>query len=208
MEKTELVIIRHGETEWNTQHRMQGHSNSNLTKLGNLQIKALGDWMKKTTFSHVYSSDSPRARETAEAITVHSGHFLNIDKRLRERNLGIFEGLTSEEAMQKHPEIYRLFKTAGAEYVIENGESIHQLLERAFQFIEEIRINHPFQRVLLITHAGVVRVLIKNILGISLESSTLFKIKNTGLFRLVWEDKWVVSQLGEVSHLENLNGIF
>ena len=205
MEKTELVIIRHGETEWNTQQRMQGHSNSNLTKLGILQIKALGEWMKNTPFSHIYSSDTLRSRLTAESITKFSGHVLKLDERLREKNLGVFEGLTSEEAMKKHPEIFRLFKTAGAKYVIKNGESTHQLLDRAFGFIEEVRLSHPLQRVLLVTHGGVVRVLIKHILGLSLDSLTRFKIKNTGMFRLIWEDKWMVSQLGVVSHLDHLN---
>jgi len=205
MKKTELVMIRHGETEWNTQHRMQGHSNSNLTKLGLAQIKALGEWMKRTPFSHIYSSDSLRARLTAESITKYSEHVLRIDKRLREKNLGVFEGLTSEEAMERFPEIYHLFKTAGSEYVIENGESTHQLLERSFKFIEEIRLNHPFERVILVTHGGVLRVLIKHILGLSLDSSTRFKIKNTGIFRLIWEDKWMVSQLGQVPHLENID---
>jgi len=202
MKETELILIRHGETVWNSQQRMQGHSNSDLSEEGRAQIESLGQWMKNVSFDHIYSSDSLRARQTAEAITKYSGHTLKIDQRLREKNLGVFEGLTTEEAKERHPEIFRLFKTAGSNYVIDEGESTQQLLDRALEFIEEIRLMQPDQRVVLVTHGGVVRVLIKHTLGLSVGSPTRFLIKNTGLFRLVWNEKWLVAQMGGVSHLK------
>ena len=202
MKKTEIILIRHGETEWNSQQRMQGHSNSDLSSVGQAQIQALGEWMKNVPFDHIYSSDSLRAKQTAEAITQFSGHKLKIDLRLREKNLGVFEGLTSEEARERHPEVFRLFKTAGSKYVIDEGESTQQLQDRALEIVNEIRIKHPEERVLLVTHGGFIRVVMKHSLGLSLETPTRFLIRNTGVFRLVWEDKWLVSQMGGVSHLE------
>ena len=202
MKETEIILIRHGETEWNSQQRMQGHSNSDLSSVGQAQIQALGQWMKNVPFDHIYSSDSLRAKQTAEAITQFSGHKLKIDLRLREKNLGVFEGLTSEEARERHPEVFRLFKTAGSKYVIDEGESTQQLQDRALEIVDEIRIKHPEERVLLVTHGGFIRVVMKHSLGLSLETPTRFLIRNTGVFRLVWEDKWIVSQMGGVSHLE------
>ena len=202
MKETEIILIRHGETEWNSQQRMQGHSNSDLSSLGQAQIQALGQWMKNVPFDHIYSSDSLRAKQTAEAITQFSGHELQFDQRLREKNLGVFEGLTSEEARERHPEVFRLFKTAGSKYVIDEGESTQQLQDRALEIVNEIRIKHPEERVLLVTHGGFIRVVMKHSLGLSLETPTRFLIRNTGVFRLVWEDKWLVSQMGGVSHLE------
>ena len=202
MKETEIILIRHGETEWNSQKRMQGHSNSDLSLVGQAQIQALGQWMKNVPFDHIYSSDSLRAKQTAEAITQFSGHELKIDLRLREKNLGVFEGLTSEEARERHPEVFRLFKTAGSKYVIDEGESTQQLQDRALEIVDEIRIKHPEERVLLVTHGGFIRVVMKHSLGLSLETPTRFLIRNTGVFRLVWEDKWLVSQMGGVSHLE------
>ena len=202
MKETEIILIRHGETEWNSQQRMQGHSNSDLSSLGQAQIQALGQWMKNVPFDHIYSSDSLRAKQTAEAITQFSGHELKIDLRLREKNLGVFEGLTSEEARERHPEVFRLFKTAGSKYVIDEGESTQQLQDRSLEIVNEIRIKHPEERVLLVTHGGFIRVVMKHSLGLSLETPTRFLIRNTGVFRLVWEDKWIVSQMGGVSHLE------
>lgn len=202
MKETEIILIRHGETEWNSQQRMQGHSNSDLSSVGQAQIQALGQWMKNVPFDHIYSSDSLRAKQTAEAITQFSGHELKIDLRLREKNLGVFEGLTSEEARERHPEVFRLFKTAGSKYVIDEGESTQQLQDRALEIVNEIRIKHPEEHVLLVTHGGFIRVVMKHSLGLSLETPTRFLIRNTGVFRLVWEDKWIVSQMGGVSHLE------
>ena len=202
MKETEIILIRHGETEWNSQQRMQGHSNSDLSEVGRGQIQALGELMKNVSFDHIYSSDSLRARQTAEAITQYSGHALQFDQRIREKNLGVFEGLTSTEAKERHPEIYRLFKTAGANYVIDEGESTQQLLERALEFIEEIRLRHPQERVVMVTHGGVVRVLMKHALGLSIDAPTRFIIKNTGIFGLIWNENWLVTQMGGVSHLE------
>lgn len=202
MKETQIILIRHGETEWNSQQRMQGHSNSDLSSVGQAQIQALGEWMKNVPFDHIYSSDSLRAKQTAEAITQFSEHELKIDLRLREKNLGVFEGLTSEEARERHPEVFRLFKTAGSKYVIDEGESTQQLQDRALEIVNEIRIKHPEERVLLVTHGGFIRVVMKHSLGLSLETPTRFLIRNTGVFRLEWEDKWFVSQMGGVSHLE------
>ena len=202
MKETEIILIRHGETEWNSQKRMQGHSNSDLSSVGQAQIQALGQWMKNVPFDLIYSSDSLRAKQTAEAITQFSGHELQFDQRLREKNLGVFEGLTSEEARERHPEVFRLFKTAGSKYVIDEGESTQQLQDRALEIVNEIRIKHPEERVLLVTHGGFIRVVMKHSLGLSLETPTRFLIRNNGVFRLVWEDKWLVSQMGGVSHLE------
>ena len=202
MKETEIILIRHGETEWNSQKRMQGHSNSDLSEVGRGQIQALGELMKNVSFDHIYSSDSLRTSQTAEAITQYSGHTLQFDQRIREKNLGVFEGLTSTEAKERHPEIYRLFKTAGPNYVIDEGESTQQLLERALEFIEEIRLRHPQERVVMVTHGGVVRVLMKYALGLSIDSPTRFIIKNTGIFGLIWNENWLVTQMGGVSHLE------
>ena len=202
MKETEIILIRHGETEWNSQKRMQGHSNSDLSEVGRGQIQALGELMKNVSFDHIYSSDSLRTRQTAEAITQYSGHTLQFDQRIREKNLGVFEGLTSTEAKERHPEIYRLFKTAGANYVIDEGESTQQLLERALEFIEEIRLRHPQERVVMVTHGGVVRVLMKYALGLSIDAPTRFIIKNTGIFGLIWNENWLVTQMGGVYHLE------
>ena len=205
MNDTVLILIRHGETLWNTQLRMQGSLDSDLTPKGESQIKALGEWMKEVPFDYLYCSDTARAHKTAEAISTFTGHNLNLDKRLREKNLGVFEGLTSEEARERYPETFQQFKTAGASYVIDQGESTQQLLKRALDAIEEIRDRHPQKIAVVVTHGGVVRVLMKHVLGIPLDAPTQFLIGNTGIFRLVWREKWIVAEMGAVPHLQKVS---
>jgi len=207
MNNNVLILIRHGETLWNTQLRMQGSLDSDLTSKGESQINALGEWMKDVSFDYLYCSDTMRARKTAEAISKFSGHKLNLDKRLREKNLGIFEGLTSEEARERYPETFKNFKTAGVNFEIDQGESTQQLLDRSQQAIEEIRHRHPNKVVVVVTHGGVIRVLMKYVLGVPLEAPTQFLISNTGIFRLVWKDKWIVAEMGAVPHLEKINNV-
>ena len=204
MNDTILILIRHGETLWNTQLRMQGSLDSDLTPKGESQIMALGEWMKEFPFDYLYCSDTARAHKTAKAISKFTGHNLNLDKRLREKNLGVFEGLTSEEARERYPETFQKFKTAGASYVIDQGESTQQLLERSLDAIEEIRDRHPQKVAVVVTHGGVVRVLMKHVLGVPLDAPTQFMINNTGIFRLVWREKWIVSEMGGVPHLEKV----
>ena len=205
MNDTVLILIRHGETLWNTQLRMQGSLDSDLTPKGESQIKAVGEWMKEVPFDYLYSSDTARAHKTADAIRKFTGHNLNLDKRLREKNLGVFEGLTSEEARERYPETFQQFKNAGINYIIDQGESTQQLLERALDAIEEIRDRHLHKVAVVVTHGGVVRVLMKHVLGIPLDAPTQFLIGNTGIFRLVWREKWMVAEMGAVPHLEKLN---
>ena len=204
MNDTVLILIRHGETLWNTQLRMQGSLDSDLTRRGESQIKALGEWMKEVPFDYLYSSDTARAHKTAEAISKFTGHNLNLDKRLREKNLGVFEGLTSEEARERYPETFKQFKTAGASYIIDQGESTQQLLERSLDAIEEIKDRHPQKVAVVVTHGGVVRVLMKHVLGIPLDAPTQFLIGNTETFRLVWRDKWIVAEMGAKPHLKKV----
>lgn len=205
MKQTEITLVRHAETEWNTQRRFQGHKDSELTELGWKQVSALGKSFRYESFDRLYSSDLPRSRKTAEAIAAHHQHSILFDERLREKNLGIFEGLDVPEIRERFGEAYAAFKSEGPGYQIEEGESTFQLQQRALAFVEDVQARHAGESIVLVTHGGVVRVLLKHILGISLDTPTRFRIQNTSIHRLVLEKEyWMVSTLGEVSHL---NGV-
>ena len=92
---TELILVRHGETEWNREHRMQGHRDSPLSETGWAQARRLGGRLKDETFGALYSSDLGRARNTAQSVADATGHEIIVDARLRERHFGVFEGLTT-----------------------------------------------------------------------------------------------------------------
>ncbi len=101
---TTLLVVRHGETQWNLEGRWQGHLDSDLTELGQRQARALAKHPAMETVDRVYSSDLGRALATAHEIAVRRGLGIHREPRLRERHLGIFQGLTRAEMTERFPE--------------------------------------------------------------------------------------------------------
>src|SRR5688572_10047107 len=98
---TEIILVRHGETAWNAEGRIQGHLNTPLNEVGVTQAAALGTRFKSEPIEAIYSSDLDRANRTAGPIGAHDGRRIELDARLRERHLGVLQGLTREEAMEQ-----------------------------------------------------------------------------------------------------------
>ena len=104
MDRTRLIVVRHGQTIWNTEGKFQGHLDSQLTPDGISQARGLARRLQNLRFSALYSSDLGRATETVRIIAAATGHGVVLDARLRERNLGVFQGLRSEEIKAAYPE--------------------------------------------------------------------------------------------------------
>src|ERR1044071_2137793 len=130
MVRTQVIIVRHGETEWNLKLIRQGHLDSPLTPRGVAQAKALAERLLSERFSKLYSSDLGRAVQTAQTIADLTGHEIITDPRLRERHLGIFQGLSGDEIRASFPHEYHLHRTLGPTYVIPGGESVEQQVAR------------------------------------------------------------------------------
>jgi probable phosphoglycerate mutase len=205
---TELLIIRHGETEANLQGRWQGHGDSPLTECGLAQAKAIGKRLTTHRFSSLYSSDLGRARNTAKIIAKHTGHKIVLDKRLREKDVGIFQGLTVEEAERLYPDEWRLYKNFASDYAIPNGESSQQRLERAISCLEDIGSRHPSESIVVVTHGGVLNDLLRHTLGIPPDSPRRFKIPNASLnIFLFTHQGWILSTWGDINHLNHLGTV-
>src|SRR5439155_26438920 len=113
MQRTQFIVVRHGETEWNIRGIRQGNLDSRLTEKGMAQAKALAQRLAREKFSALYSSDLGRAVQTAEMIAAVTGQEIVTDARLRERNRGVFQGLNGDEIKEKFPEEYRLHRSPG-----------------------------------------------------------------------------------------------
>src|ERR1700730_9268316 len=124
MERAQVIIVRHGQTEWNLKGVRQGHLDSPLTDRGVAQAKALGERLAREKFTALYSSDLGRAVQTAQMIAAVTGHVIITDERLRERHLGIFQGLSGDEIRERFPEEHRLHRTVGPIYVIPGREVV------------------------------------------------------------------------------------
>jgi 2,3-bisphosphoglycerate-dependent phosphoglycerate mutase len=204
MEPTEVIVVRHGETTWNLEGRRQGHLDSPLTPKGIAQAEALAQRLKGEHFGALYSSDLGRACQTAEIIASATGHGIAVDGRLRERNLGIFQGLRSDEIQKFYPEEYRLHRTSGPDFVIPGGESARQQVERNIRCLEELTQQHPGQRIAVVTHGGVLSGLFRHTFSIPLDAPRRFEFLNCSINVFTYEQNlWMLQTWGDVSHLNS-----
>jgi 2,3-bisphosphoglycerate-dependent phosphoglycerate mutase len=203
MIRTQIIIVRHGQTLWNIRKIRQGHLDSELTDKGVTQARALGQRLARESFTALYSSDLGRALHTARMIAAVTGHEIVTDERLRERHLGVFQGLSGDEIKDKHPEEYRLHRTLGPEYVIPGGESVRQQVARNVDCLDEIALKHPGEKVVVVTHGGVVSGLFRHALNIPLDAPRRFEFVNAGLNVFAYEEGyWILRTWGDVSHLD------
>jgi len=202
MQRTQLIIVRHGETEWNIKSIRQGNLDSRLTEKGMAQAKALAQRLTREHFTALYSSDLGRAVQTAEEVASVTGHEIITDPRLRERHLGIFQGLSGEEIKQKHPEEYKLHRSLGPDYVIPGGESVKQQVARNIAYLNEIGSKHLGETIVVVTHGGVISGLFRHTFSIPFNAPRRFEFTNAGLNIFAYEEgNWFLLTWGDVSHL-------
>ena len=202
---TEFIVVRHGETIWNTQKRLQGHQDSPLTPLGLQQADAVAERLTTEKFDALYSSDLPRAIRTAETIAKRIAHTILPDPRLRERNYGLFEGLTTVEIAERFPKDYQRFLARERDYQIPSGESLADKYRRVIACIEDLASRHPEQRVIIVTHGGVLSDLLRWALDIPMDRPLHFKLYNASLNTFFSEDgRWLLGTWGEIGHLRHI----
>ena len=199
---TRLLFIRHAQTEWNIQRRFQGHGDSPVTEEGQEQLQRLKSRLAGLEFDVVYSSDLRRTMETSKML---SGKQRVEEPRLRERGVGILEGLNLEQIMAEHAEAFRAFRSGDKDHQIEGGESLQIALNRAWTFLEEMPEKHPGAELAAVSHAGLIRLICKQILGLALDAPNFFQIPNTSLTQLVFSPKdrsWSLECLADTTHLQ------
>ncbi|MDX6402179.1 MAG: glucosyl-3-phosphoglycerate phosphatase [Gaiellaceae bacterium] len=154
---TTLLLVRHGETDWNREGRWQGMSDTSLNELGRDQARALASSLDGTVDA-VYSSDLTRARETAEILAGKLGLEVRLDPRLRERGFGSWEGLTTPEIEERFAETHRLWR-AGESSGAEDAEPFEAFSERIEAFLGDVVEQHPGEEVLVVSHGGSIRAI-------------------------------------------------
>ena len=162
---THVIIIRHGQSQGNAEGRFGGHTDTPLSPRGRKQAKATARALAAEKFSAIYSSDLPRAIETASPLARLTGVPLETTDALRERSVGVMEGLTFEEAAEQHPEQYQALLRRDFEHVLLGGESYRQTLDRASRQLDEAIEQHKGGRIALFAHTGTICILILHLLG-------------------------------------------
>ena len=202
MAVTRILAVRHGETEWNTQGRLQGHLDSPLTERGRDQARAIAERLSQESFQIVYSSDLDRARLTAACIADRHGHQVIVDDRLRERHYGIFQGLRSREIAEQHSDAYLAYLEGGPDYAIPGGESGRQRFLRHIGCMDELVARHRGQTLLVVVHGGVLDSLYRAATGLGLEGPREDPIPNGGINVFSHDEGvWRIEVWADVAHL-------
>ncbi len=210
---TTILLIRHGETAWNAERRLQGHLDIALNAEGERQAAALGAALAGEHIDLIISSDLARARQTAEAVQrargVSDAGLVQLDSQLRERCYGGFEGLLYSEIAARFPLEFAAWQARNVDAVLppgkNQGETFRSFFERATRAILGHAARHPGQTLALVAHGGVLECAYRAALGLPLETPRDFKVHNASINRFVVEEgKLKLVSWGEIDHLRQV----
>ncbi|MBV7486344.1 histidine phosphatase family protein [Bordetella sp. BOR01] len=203
---TEIWFIRHGETAWNFDRRLQGWQDTALNDTGRAQAARLAarvrDEAATRPFSALYSSDLQRAHHTAAPISEQLGLRVRIEPGIRERGFGVLEGLAWDRIDELAPEAAAAWKSRDPLRPIEGGESLGQFHARVVATIEDLAERHAGERVLAVTHGGVLDIIWRHASGVGLELPRQAALLNASINRVAAERRqWQVLGWGDVEHI-------
>ncbi|OZI71016.1 histidine phosphatase family protein [Bordetella genomosp. 12] len=201
---TEIWFIRHGETDWNRQRRLQGWQDTPLNASGQAQARALAERLagEALTFDALYSSDLQRAMATAEPVSQALGLRVRPEPGIRERGFGVLEGLDLDRIEELVPEAAAAWKSRDPERIVEGGETLGQFNARVVAAVEDIAQRHEGQRLLAFTHGGVLDILWRRASGVALNAPRQATLFNVSINRIgVQGRQWQLLDWGDIKHV-------
>jgi probable phosphoglycerate mutase len=202
---TELLVIRHGETDWNRAQRFQGQIDVPLNALGHEQARRLGERLAAERVDALYCSDLQRARETAAPLLAIWALPGQQRRALREQSFGVFEGLEPGEIRARHPTLWEHWLMQRADYALPEGESTRQFHGRVLSEVQALAASARGGRIALVTHGGVLDMLWRQIHGLPLDGHRACAIPNAGINRLRWDgERLRVEAWADAAHLDGL----
>jgi len=206
---THILLIRHGQSEGNAEGRFGGHSATPISSKGQQQALATAKALAGESLAAIYSSDLLRAVETAQPHANLTRLEVQPTEAFRERSVGVMEGLTFEDAAEKHPEQYAALLRRDFDHVLTGGESYRQLLDRAWQKLDEIIAEYSGAKIAIFSHTGTICILALHLMG-ALDAPELKPVwvasSNCGISRFdLREDGFLrVVALNDTCHLVNI----
>ena len=206
---TQLLLIRHGQSQGNAQGRFGGHTATPLSQRGVEQARATASALAAESITAIYSSDLARATQTADPLSQLTHLETNTCHAFRERSVGVMEGLTFEEAAEQHPDQYAALLRRDFEHVLSGGESYRQLLDRARHKLDQIISKHKGGNIVVFSHTGTICILALHLMG-ALDSRELKPVwlssSNCGINRFeLREDGFVrIRALNDTRHLTGI----
>lgn len=206
-EPTRLFVLRHGQTAWNAQSRIQGHLDMPLNAVGRWQAARLAQALQGEALAAVYSSDLVRAHATAEPLARLMQLPVHTVADLRERAFGHFEGQTFQDIEARWPEDAARWRRRDPDFGPGGGESLRAFYERSVQASLRLAERHAGQAIALVAHGGVLDCLYRAALGLDLQAPRSWPIANASINRLLWTPQGL-SMVGwhDAAHLDGAPG--
>lgn len=201
--KTTLLLIRHGETEWNTLGKFQGCTDINLSEEGIKQAELLKDRLKGD-FDFIYTSPLSRALETANILVADTNKKVSIANEIREINFGEWEGLTLREISERYPEIFKAWRSDKKESNICGGDSsINNAANRAVKCILDIVSKHKGEKIVIVAHGGIIKAGLIGLFDWDMTMYHKIALGNTCINTITFNDdlKPVLAGLNDTNHL-------
>ena len=186
---TRILAIRHGQTAWNADSRIQGRTDIELDTKGLWQAERLATALSDESLQAIYSSDLQRARQTAAPVAEHHRLELRIDTGLRERGFGDFEGMSFTQIEQRWPEAAARWRRRDPDFGPGGGEVLRAFRERVVEALERLARAHRGQCIALVTHGGVLDVLYREATRLALDAPRSWELGNAALNRLLHSDQ-------------------
>lgn len=216
MQATRIFAIRHGETPWNVDTRIQGHINIDLNETGRWQAERVGHALAEEPIHAIYSSDLKRAFDTAHAIanaparlaarTPTPAH-ITPHLQLRERHFGHLQGKTWQEIETEHAQECKLWRDRDPHWAPSGGESLTVLRERISQCVNELASQHLGEQIVLVSHGGVMDALYRLATHQSVQAPRTWHLGNAAINRLLWTPQGLsLVGWGDVSHFDGALG--
>jgi len=205
MDTTRILAIRHGETAWNADTRLQGHTDIPLNERGLWQAERTAQALAAQEPLHaIYSSDLQRALVTAQTLARHTQAPLTILPGLRERGFGKFEGKTFTEIEALWPDEAQLWRDRLPHWAPEGGESLEKVHQRVLAVLHELAARHVGQHIAVVAHGGVMDNFYRAATGQNLTSPRTWTLSNAAINRLLWTPEGLtLVGWGDTSHLED-----
>jgi len=207
MEPTRILAIRHGETAWNVDTRLQGHLDIPLNDVGTKQAQHLAQALvQRDVIDAIYASDLSRAHATALAIAQRVGQTVTTHAGLRERHFGQFQGRTFVEIEAELPDHAWHWRKRTPDWTPpEGGESLIALRDRIVSTVDELAVRHPGQQIVMVAHGGVLDILYRAAARLDLQAPRTWALTNTAVNRLLWTPQGLsLVGWGDTSHLDAL----
>ena len=206
---TELILLRHGETEWNRELRFQGQVDVPLNATGHAQAQRLAQRLAGEPIDHLVSSDLSRARQTADPfarqVQASRGIGLDVDAALREQAFGRIDGMRVEDIKRDHADVWAGWTQFQSDYVVPDGESTRQFHTRVMAALWQLVASHPGRTLAVVTHGGVLDMVFRTARGLGLEGPRQSAIPNAGISRVRMQDGVVeLLQWADTAHLDGM----